>query len=153
TLRPEMPSSVDQVFARVMAKKAADRYPSCREFVEAARTALESQPAEPQTVTPYRQLPDSRHANGSSVAISGQPGGASKRGGLARPSGGASGSAEPRHRRTGRRWLAALGALLLVIAVGVGGWLALHGGAQASLHAALGSRNSLLQALARTDKS
>jgi serine/threonine protein kinase len=153
TLRPEMPSSVDQVFARVMAKKAADRYPSCREFVDAARKALEGQPAEPRTVAPQRQLADSRHTNKLSAAISDQPGGASKPGGLAGPSGGASGSAEPRHRRTGRRWLAAFGALVLVIAVGVGAWLALHGGAQASSHATLGSRNSLLQALARTNQS
>jgi serine/threonine-protein kinase len=80
TLRPEMPSSVDQVFARVMAKNAADRYPSCREFVEAARKVLEGQPAKPQTVARRRQLPESRHANKPSAARSGRPGGASKRG-------------------------------------------------------------------------
>ena len=118
TLSPEMPTSVDQVFARVMAKKAADRYPSCREFVEAAGRALEGQPAQPRTVATHRQLPDSRHTNKSPAARSDQPGGASKRGGRAAPGGGSSGSAEPRHRRTERRWLAALGALVLVIAVG-----------------------------------
>jgi serine/threonine protein kinase len=121
TLRPEMPTSVDQVFARVMAKKAADRYPSCREFVEAAGRALEGQPAEPRTVAPRRPLPESRHANKSSAAISGRPRGAGKRRGLAGSGGGSSGSAERRHRRTGRRWLAALGTLVLVVAVGVGG--------------------------------
>ena len=118
TLSPEMPTSVDQVFARVMAKKAADRYPSCREFVEAAGRALEGQPAQPRTVATHRQLPDSRHTNKSPAARSDQPGGAGKRGGPAAPGGGTSGSAEPRHRRTERRWLAALGALVLVIAVG-----------------------------------
>jgi serine/threonine protein kinase len=116
TLRPEMPSSIDQVFARVMAKKAAARYPSCREFVAAARTALEGQPAEPRTIAPRRQLPDSRHTNKSSAAISGQPPGARKRRRLAGPGGGTSGSAEPRHRRERELlWNAVATSLLLSV--------------------------------------
>ncbi len=39
-LRPELPPEVDQVFARVLAKRPDERYQSCREFVEAARMAL-----------------------------------------------------------------------------------------------------------------
>ena len=39
-LRPELPPEVDEVFARVLAKRPGDRYASCREFVDAARTAL-----------------------------------------------------------------------------------------------------------------
>ncbi len=39
-LRPELPPEVDEVFARVLAKRPDDRYQSCREFVEAARMAL-----------------------------------------------------------------------------------------------------------------
>ena len=39
-LRPELPPEVDEVFARVLAKRPDERYQSCREFVEAARMAL-----------------------------------------------------------------------------------------------------------------
>jgi serine/threonine-protein kinase len=39
-LRPDLPPAVDQVFARVLAKQPGDRYRNCREFMDAARTAL-----------------------------------------------------------------------------------------------------------------
>ena len=39
-LRPELPPEVDEVFARVLAKRPDERYQSCREFVEAARMSL-----------------------------------------------------------------------------------------------------------------
>jgi YVTN family beta-propeller protein len=39
-LRPDLPPAVDEVFARVLAKQPGDRYRNCREFMEAARTAL-----------------------------------------------------------------------------------------------------------------
>ena len=39
-LRPDLPPAVDGVFARVLAKQPGDRYRNCREFMEAARTAL-----------------------------------------------------------------------------------------------------------------
>ncbi len=39
-LRPELPPEIDDVFARVLAKRPDERYGSCREFVEAARMAL-----------------------------------------------------------------------------------------------------------------
>src|SRR5690349_1158725 len=39
-LRPDLPPEVDEVFARVLAKRPDERYGSCREFVEAARMAL-----------------------------------------------------------------------------------------------------------------
>jgi hypothetical protein len=39
-VRPELPSQLDQVFARVMAKQPNERYASCREFIGAARVAL-----------------------------------------------------------------------------------------------------------------
>ena len=39
-LRPELPPEIDEVFARVLAKGPGERYPSCREFVEAARMGL-----------------------------------------------------------------------------------------------------------------
>ena len=39
-LRPDLPPEVDEVFARVLAKRPDERYGSCREFVDAARMAL-----------------------------------------------------------------------------------------------------------------
>jgi serine/threonine protein kinase len=39
-LRPDLPAAIDQVVARAMAKAPADRYPSCRALVTAARQAL-----------------------------------------------------------------------------------------------------------------
>ena len=39
-LRPELPPGVDEVFARVLAKRPDERYQSCREFIGAARMAL-----------------------------------------------------------------------------------------------------------------
>jgi serine/threonine protein kinase len=39
-LRPDLPPEIDEVFARVLAKRPDERYGSCREFVEAARLAL-----------------------------------------------------------------------------------------------------------------
>ena len=40
SLRPGLPAGADQVFARAMAKAAADRYPRCADFAEALRGAL-----------------------------------------------------------------------------------------------------------------
>ena len=38
--RPDLPLAVNQVFARALAKQAADRYPTCRQFAAALRQAL-----------------------------------------------------------------------------------------------------------------
>jgi streptogramin lyase len=38
--RPELPASLDRVIAKAMAKEPEDRYESCGDFVDAARTAL-----------------------------------------------------------------------------------------------------------------
>jgi hypothetical protein len=46
-LRPDLPHAVDEVFARVLAKRPGDRWGSCREFMAAAQQALGS-PAEPR---------------------------------------------------------------------------------------------------------
>ena len=42
--RPELPSAVDEVFAKALAKPAAERYQSCTEFAEALRAALGIRP-------------------------------------------------------------------------------------------------------------
>jgi serine/threonine-protein kinase len=47
TLRPDLPPAVDEVFARVLAKQPGDRYRNCREFMDAARTALGDRAAAP----------------------------------------------------------------------------------------------------------
>jgi serine/threonine protein kinase len=44
----DLPLALDEVFARVLAKQAGDRYGSCREFIDAARTALGARTAQPQ---------------------------------------------------------------------------------------------------------
>jgi serine/threonine-protein kinase len=48
-LRPDLPTGIDEVFGRVLAKDPGDRYASCREFMAAARDAL---------VTPRRRSQD-----------------------------------------------------------------------------------------------
>lgn len=150
-LRGDLPSGVDDVFSKVMAKKPDDRYSNCREFVEALRVALASGPAEPQTRA-RQHSPDNADASQPPPAVLDRPGGAGKHGGPAQPRGVGSGAGKPPRRRHGRRWLAAFGALALVIAAGVGGWLALRGGSTHS-QTAMGSKNSLLQALAQTNQN
>ena len=39
-LRPDLPPAINEVFARVLAKRPGDRYESCKEFMTAAREAL-----------------------------------------------------------------------------------------------------------------
>ena len=51
-LRPDLPPAVDEVFARVLAKQPGDRYRNCREFMDAARTALGDMATAPGTPRP-----------------------------------------------------------------------------------------------------
>ena len=51
TLRPDLPPAIDQVVARAMAKPPADRFPTCRALITAARAALSS-PAGSTAPTP-----------------------------------------------------------------------------------------------------
>jgi serine/threonine protein kinase len=39
-LRSDLPPEIDEVFGRVLSKRAIERYGSCREFIDAARIAL-----------------------------------------------------------------------------------------------------------------
>jgi DNA-binding beta-propeller fold protein YncE len=56
--RPELPAEVDGVLARALAKAAADRYPTCREFAAALSQALgvSSQHSGPQRGHPLTEL-------------------------------------------------------------------------------------------------
>lgn len=117
--RPGLPSALDAVLARAMAKRPADRFPSCAEFADAARQALSAisprqpvpavapiaavqpYPAPPQHYSPPHQPPYSS----SPVPYGAHP----------------YRSAPPRRSRTG--WVVGLCAgLVVVIAAGVGVW-------------------------------
>jgi hypothetical protein len=52
-LRPDLPTAIDEVFDRVLAKQPGDRYASCREFMTAARSALRV----PETAAAARPSP------------------------------------------------------------------------------------------------
>ncbi|MGB2953014.1 MAG: serine/threonine-protein kinase [Gaiellaceae bacterium] len=43
--QPDLPTGVDEVIAKALAKRPEDRYRSCRELVDAARAAFEARPA------------------------------------------------------------------------------------------------------------
>ncbi|MDP9208027.1 MAG: DUF4328 domain-containing protein [Actinomycetota bacterium] len=59
TLRPDLPPAIDQVVARAMAKTPADRFPTCRTLITAARPALTS-PAGPPALAPGPAAPQPR---------------------------------------------------------------------------------------------
>ncbi len=56
-LRPELPGAIDEVIVRALAKDPDDRYPNCREFVAAARAALESAPQASVSPAPDLDMP------------------------------------------------------------------------------------------------
>jgi serine/threonine protein kinase len=104
----ELPPGLDAVFARVLAKQPADRYPSCREFVDAARAALAVGPAGAARTRPARTRPPRT------------------RPAISRPSTG----------RSRHRWLAALAAVVLITA-GTSAWLLSGGGRGYQPHRAM----------------
>jgi serine/threonine protein kinase len=61
-LRPDLPPAIDQVVLRAMAKDPADRFPSCRALLTAARQALVSgeAPAAPPSPTPSAPTPSAQ---------------------------------------------------------------------------------------------
>ena len=76
TLRPELPPEVDEVFSRVLAKRPADRYRDCREFVEAARACLGGLAAEPQAGPSLASLAGpqpGRQDQGDTITSHGRP--------------------------------------------------------------------------------
>ncbi len=55
--RPDLPPRVDAVVARTMAKRADDRYPTCREFFEDLQSALDALPGGPVELPPVELPP------------------------------------------------------------------------------------------------
>jgi serine/threonine-protein kinase len=51
-LRADLPPAIDEVFARVLAKEPGERYGDCREFIAAARGALDASPTRPRDRRP-----------------------------------------------------------------------------------------------------
>jgi hypothetical protein len=152
TLRPELLPGVDGVFSRVLAKRPADRYRDCREFVEAARASLGSLAAEPhartslanpgsppsgrltENLTPPRDhapAPDAatshqpgRVAQGDTVTSHGRQAGSVRSGepGKARGSQPPPVRPGPRRRRFSPSCWLAALAALILVAVGAGTW-------------------------------
>ncbi len=57
TVRADLPAEVDDVFARVLAKNPEERYPTCRAFVDAARTSLALPVTAPRSVSRPHAVP------------------------------------------------------------------------------------------------
>jgi serine/threonine-protein kinase len=164
-LSPELPAGVDEVFSRVLAKEAADRYPGCREFVEAARGSLGGTAAEPQPVRGRQDAAVSTanpEPDGARQGMISQPGEVS----TPRPAGEPGGGEQPPtrratrlHRLRRRRVLAALAVLVLIIAAGIGAWVVSGGGSGSHRHNAAGSsmpaapHSQLYNALVAANKS
>ncbi len=72
-LRPELPTAVDDVFSRVLAKQSGDRYGSCREFIEAMRVALGGLAAEPLTLGSTGSRTAGPHAGGIPGSFTHEP--------------------------------------------------------------------------------
>lgn len=165
TLSPDLPVGVDEVFSRVLAKKATDRYPSCRKFVEAARGPLESMAAEPPTVGRRQgETVSAAHPQAGSPP----PGMISQGERVAPPDAVGAGDggdqppgspARPEHRFRRPRLLAGLAVLVLIVAAGIGVWLASsrgsgsHGHNMAGPSSSAAPRSQLFNALVAADNS
>ena len=153
-LRPDLPPEIDEVFARVLAKRPDERYESCREFIDAARVALGVLPAGQATAGYPGSLvldqvagaPTERVAagfqavqaqQGGTMASHRQPASAAPPRVTGHPDGHQppAGPQRPRRGFLRPRWIAALTALIL-IAVGAGTWALVNSGSGSHARAA-----------------
>ncbi|WP_435829000.1 serine/threonine-protein kinase [Nocardia beijingensis] len=107
-VNPGLPPAIDHVFARAMAKNPAERFNSCREFTDAAASALVPgyNPVATNTSPTYPiQVFDQRPRTDPRAAVAGQ-----------QPSGPA------RPTRKNRLLAAAAGVVTVALAAGVGIW-------------------------------
>jgi hypothetical protein len=72
-LRPELPTAVNDVFSRVLAKQSGDRYGSCHEFIEAMRVALGGLATEPLTLGSTGSRTAGPHAGGIPGSFTHEP--------------------------------------------------------------------------------
>lgn len=143
--RPELPSGVDAVMARALAKAPADRYASCREFAAALRSALSPDaakiepgqpPAHPVTEVAMPSVAERRPAPGSagrkaaaaadSALGPGLPGAPDSAGGY-RPSAGDGGWTSSARRPWWRSPAPVAGVCAVVLLAGGGAYLAVGG--------------------------
>ncbi len=156
-LRLDLPPGIDEVFARVLAKRPDERYGSCRELIDAAYVALGVIPswqatggypgnpgpdpaagapadrvaAGPRAVPPRQGGTMASHRRRPSAAPPGETGHPDGRRPPAGPSPSLRGPLRP-------RWIAAITALIL-IAAGAGTWALVNGGSSSRAHAAVSS--------------
>jgi serine/threonine protein kinase len=124
--RPGLPSGLDDVLARGMAKDPGSRYSTCSDLVESAQAALRGEPGAGETlIAPPPATPQMPQAPPSAGAPSPPAPGA------APPTPGPMTVPGPRRveSRPGRgRWIAAAVAAVVLVAVGVAVAIALGGG-------------------------
>jgi serine/threonine protein kinase/DNA-binding beta-propeller fold protein YncE len=95
TIRPGLPPAMDAVFARALAKAAADRWPRCQDFARALLAAVEGRPVDfgSGQATPEGVAP----ATGPATVVAGLPAGPAT---LVADLSSATGSADPDSVRT-----------------------------------------------------
>ena len=145
-VRGELPTALDPVMRRVLAKDPAERYATCREFTDAVRGALAAEKSPAFTVTGQRQEAEALPAPPAPSSSPPAPG------------------ATPQQDGGKKRTLVAAGIAALVAVVGVGLWVGLHkdssnaathGGSAHSTHekSKAGSSDALMTALADANAS
>jgi serine/threonine protein kinase len=160
-VRPELPSALDEVIARALAKKPDDRYPTCRQLMDSARSALEADLPSDTTISlvgqsntvltgleaPAQPLagvrPEPRQPSIADQTPAGAPPSATPPGGMPAPAsptppGGTAPPASPPapgERPARRVPHPALGAVALLIVAGIAVWLIARGGSSGSTHA------------------
>jgi len=130
-LAPGLPPAVDQIFARVLAKNAAERYNTCREFTDAvANSLVPGRNSAPTSTSPSYpvQAYDPRPPTDPRAPVTG-PYGPDPRITNSGPGDLSELLSSPKSQR---RWLipAAVGVVVVAVAAGIGIWVSQSGGSQ-----------------------